>query len=58
MKFMQLVADDTKNLELLLTCSFGLLARTDCISIILEHRQRERNKAFHKDSLLITKPAY
>lgn len=37
---MQLVADDTKNLEPLLTFSFGLHTRTGCISIILGYRQR------------------
>lgn len=37
---MQLVADDMKNLEALLAFSFGLHARTGCISIILGYRQR------------------
>lgn len=46
MKFMQLVADDMKNLEPLLTCSFGLHARTDWISIILDYRQRREEQSF------------
>lgn len=43
---MQLVADDMKNLEPLLTCSFGLHARTDRISIIFDYRQRGEEQSF------------